>query len=199
MLRNAAERIHFREKKAMKLKKINSAAGLAVILTLLGHIGVMTFSLWTGWYNYRICKMLPHMSLTFLIVHIILSIIIFFFFRDGADARFKRLNAGTIIQRATAIVMMILIHFHMNAYAHAVTGETLSVGMTAFRIVTELLFFAAALSHIAISCGKAFITLGIVRSAKALNVINMTAYIVCAVLMIAAGSGAVSFYLKGLT
>ncbi|MGN0587386.1 MAG: hypothetical protein ACI4JF_08880 [Oscillospiraceae bacterium] len=181
----------------MKIKKINSAAGLAVMLTLLGHIGVMTFSLRTGWYNYRICKMLSHMTLTFLILHIILSIIIFFFFHDGADARFKRLNAGTIIQRAAAVVMMILIHFHMNAYAHDVTGETLSAGMTAFRIVTELLFFAAVLSHIAVSCGKAFITLGIVRSAKALNVINMTAYIVCAVLMIAAGSGSVSFYLKG--
>ena len=97
----------------MTLKKINATAALAVILSALCHIAVMTYSLWTGWYNYKICKTLPRITMTFLLVHILLSIIIFFFFHDGADVKYKRLNMGTAVQRITAIIMMIFLHFHM--------------------------------------------------------------------------------------
>lgn len=182
----------------MKLKKINAIAALAVILLLAGHISVMTFSLWTGWYNYRICKMLPRMALTILLIHILLSLVILFFSHDGADMKYRRLNAGTIVQRTSAIAMMILIHLHMNAYAHVAAGITLSAGMTIFRIVTELLFFASVLAHIAVSCEKGCITLGIVRTEKTIRIIKITAYLVCTLLLLAAGSGAVSFYMKGI-
>ena len=182
----------------MKLQKTNAIAALAVILFLAGHICVMTFSLWTGWYNYRICKMLPRMALTVLLVHILLSIIIFFFSHDGADTRYKRLNAATMVQRATAIAMMILIHLHMKAYAHVAAGITLSTGTTVFRIVTELLFFTSVLAHIAVSCEKACITLGLVRTEKSVRIIQTAAYLICTVLLLAAGCGAVSFYLKGI-
>ena len=182
----------------MTLKKINAAVALAVILSALCHISVMTYSLWTGWYNYKICKTLPRITMTFLLVHILLSIIIFFFCHDRADVKYKRLNMGTAVQRITAIIMMIFLHFHMNAYAHVAAGESLSAGMTVFRIVTELIFFAAVLSHIAVSFSKAFITLGIAPSENAVRNISRASYIICAAFMLAAGSGAVVFYVKGI-
>lgn len=182
----------------MRLKKLNAVTALAVIISLIGHIGVMTYSLWTGWYNYIICKTFPHIAIALMIVHVLLSIIIFFFYNDGSEVKYKNLNIGTVLQRATAIIIMILIHFHMKAYAHVVTGEVLSAGMTAFRIVTELLFFSAVLVHIAVSFGKAFITLGIGSSGKAIQNITRIAFVICAVILLAAGSGAVVFYLKGI-
>ncbi|MGN1090205.1 MAG: hypothetical protein ACI4Q6_07365, partial [Huintestinicola sp.] len=91
----------------MKLKKLNAVSALAVILSALCHIAVMTYSLWTGWYNYKICKTLPRIALTFLLLHILLSIVIFFFCHDGADLKYKHLNSGTIVQRITAIIMII--------------------------------------------------------------------------------------------
>ena len=108
------------------------------------------------------------------------------------------MNIGTVLQRATAIIIMILIHFHMKAYAHVVTGEVLSAGMTAFRIVTELLFFSAVLVHIAVSFGKAFITLGIGSSGKAIQNITRIAFVICAVILLVASGGDVVFYLKGI-
>lgn len=182
----------------MKMKKINSVITLALILSLLGHIGVMTYSLWTGWYVYSICKFFPRAALALLLVHILLSIIIFFFAHDGSDLKYARLNIGTILQRATAIIMMIFIHFHMKAYAHVVTGQVLSCGMTAFRMITEFLFFAAALAHIAVSTGKAFITLGLARSEKAIQTINKVSYSICTILLLASALGMLLFYLKGI-
>lgn len=182
----------------MTLKKINAVAALAVILSALCHIAVMTYSLWTGWYNYKICKTLPRIALAFLLIHILLSMVIFFFCHDGADLKYKQLNSGTIVQRITAIIMMIFIHFHMNAYAHVAAGESLSVGMTVFRIVTELIFFAAVLSHTAVSFSKAFITLGIADSEKTVQNIGRASYIICTALFLAAGSGAAVFYVKGI-
>ena len=182
----------------MKLKKINAITALAVILSALAHIGVMTYSLWTGWYNYRICKMLPRTALTFLLIHILLSIVIFFFSHDGADVKYKRLNTGTTVQRITAIIMMIFIHFHTNAYAHVAAGKSLTAGMTIFRIITELIFFTSVLSHTAVSLGKAFITLGIASSERSVQNISRAAYVICAAVLLAAASGAVVFYVKGI-
>ena len=182
----------------MILKKTNSAASLAAILSAFGHIGVMSWSLWTGWYDYNICKGFARTTAALFILHILLSIIIFFFKQDPSDMKYGRLNKGTIIQRITAIVMIILIHFHTSAYSHVVTGEVLSAGMTALRIITEILFFGAVLWHIGVSCPKAFITLGIARSEKGIKVIGVISCIICGLLFLAAGGGAVSFYLKGI-
>ena len=48
----------------MILKKCSAAAALLGILCLAGHMGTMSFSLFTGWYVMDLCKGLAHLTLS---------------------------------------------------------------------------------------------------------------------------------------
>ena len=63
----------------MKLKKVNALAGLMTTLLLLCHTGTMTLSLYTGWYNYPVCKTFARLVFLFVSVHISCNLIILFF------------------------------------------------------------------------------------------------------------------------
>ena len=182
----------------MVLKKINATAALLTMLVAYCHIGIMSYSLWTGWYNLKICKGFAWATASMFIAHALLSIIIFFFKHDNASVKYKKCNVGVIIQRVTAIAMLILIHLHTSAYAHVATGTTLSVGMVVFRIITEILFFGSVLVHMGDSCPKALITLGILPNERAFKVVAYVSCIACGLLFLVASSGVISFYVKGL-
>lgn len=108
----------------MILKKTNAVLGLMIIAAVICHAGTMTFSLITFWYDFAICKFFAHAAVTFMILHALMSICLFFFQHDGSDMRYSRQNMRTLLQRITAVVMIVLIHFHTSAYAHMATGET---------------------------------------------------------------------------
>ncbi|MGN1104060.1 MAG: hypothetical protein ACI4QI_04215 [Candidatus Coproplasma sp.] len=182
----------------MVLKKINAVCALLAMLAALCHIGIMSYSLWTGWYNLNVCKGFARATASLFILHALLSIIIFFFKHDNAGVRYKKCNAGVIIQRVTAISMLVLIHLHTSAYAHVATGTVLSVGMAVFRIITEILFFGSVLVHMGDSCPKALITLGILPDERAFRIAAYISCIVCGLLFLAASGGVISFYVKGL-
>ncbi len=112
----------------MKLKKINAILGLTIIAALVCHVGTMTYSLITYWYDLTLCKFFAHAAVTLMILHILTSLCIFFFFHDGSSAHYLSMNKRTIIQRITAILMIVFVHFHIFAYSHMATGETLSQG-----------------------------------------------------------------------
>ncbi|MGN0808113.1 MAG: hypothetical protein ACI4MN_06695 [Candidatus Coproplasma sp.] len=182
----------------MVLKKINAVSALAAMLVAMGHIGIMSYSLWTGWYNYNVCKGFARATASLFILHALLSIVVFFFKHDSANVKYAKRNVGVIIQRVFAILMLVLIHFHTSAYAHVVTGEVLSTGMAVLRIITEILFFGSVLVHMGDSCPKALITLGVLRSEKAFRIVAYISCIICGLLFIAASGGVVSFYVKGI-
>ena len=63
----------------MILKKINALIGLAIIVSLLAHAGVMTYSLITYWYDLALRKGLAHLTVSLVVVHALLSVGLFFF------------------------------------------------------------------------------------------------------------------------
>lgn len=62
--------------------------------------------------------------------HVLISLIIFFFFHKGASLKYKKENKTVIIQRVTAFAILILLHIHITAYSHMATGETLTIAQT---------------------------------------------------------------------
>ena len=179
----------------MKLKKFNAAIGLLIVLSLCGHAGTMGYSLWTGWYSYVVCKMLARITVSLACIHVLVTLAEFFFFHDGSGFQYRNFNRSTIFQRISAIAMILLLHIHMKAYAHVVTGAVLTTGQKVFFCVEELLFFASVLTHAAISVSKGVITLGLVSSPGAIAVIDKICYVLGAWAMLAVTGGMLSFFL----
>lgn len=179
----------------MKLKKINAVLGLAVIAALLCHAGTMTYSLITFWYDLAICKFFAHLSVALMVVHIFTSLCIFFFLHDGSSGSYLRMNKRTIVQRVTAILMIILVHFHITAYSHMATGETLTQAQAVTSCLTEVLYIISVLVHISVSFSKAFTTLGLISSSKAVKRLDCAAYITCAAGGLAALYAVISIFL----
>lgn len=182
----------------MKLKKLNSILGILLILALLGHAATMGYSLWTGWYNFPLCKMLARATAALAAAHGFLSILIMFTAHDGGNFRYKKLNRATLIQRISAVMILVFLHSHIKAYAHMATHAQLTTGQSIFFMVTELLFFAAVMSHTAVSVSKAAITLGLVDSPSKIKMIDKAAYILCAAIMAFIAGGMLSFFIGGL-
>lgn len=178
----------------MKLKKINAILGLTIIAALVCHVGTMTYSLITYWYDLTLCKFFAHAAVTLMILHILTSLCIFFFFHDGSSAHYLSMNKRTIIQRITAILMIILVHFHIFAYSHMATGETLSQGQAIFRCFTECIFIISAFVHTSVSFSKALTTLGVINSSNAAKIIDKVVYTVCTVAALAALYAVLRFF-----
>lgn len=178
-----------------KLKKMNAAMAFMVILSLLCHAGTMCFSLWTGWYNLLIAKTFAYITVISLAFHVLFSLILFFFVHDGANLKYTKENRSTFLQRTSALAMLILLHAHVNAYSHMATGEVLTTGQTIFYCLSELLFYASVMTHVAVSFSKGLITLGFVSSAETIHRIDIAAYIICAVGMVATTGGMLRFFI----
>lgn len=179
----------------MKLKKFNAILGLAIIAAVLCHAGTMTYSLITFWYDLTICKFFAHLSVALMIAHILTSICIFFFLHDGSSLRYSRMNKRTIIQRVTAVLMIILIHFHITAYSHMATGEALSQSQAIISCLTECLYIISVFLHTSVSFSKAFTTLGLISSSKAAKRLDIAAFTVCTAAGIVALYAVISFFL----
>lgn len=182
----------------MRLKKLNAVLGLGIIAAVLCHAGTMTFSLITFWYNLAVCKTLAHVAVGLLILHVLTSICIFFFCHDGSDMGYPRQNMRAVLQRVTAVLMMILIHFHTRAYAHMATGETLAPGRAVLTCALDVIFILSVCVHIAVSVSKSFVTLGWIGSSKTAGRIDRIAAAACILLGAVALFAVVRFFIGGL-
>lgn len=183
----------------MKIKKINAVLGLLVMLVLLCHAGIMSVSLYTGWYNFSICKMFAKLTLAIFILHILLSLIILFFRHDGADVSvYKRANIRLIVQRASALCLIAFVHFHMKAYAHMATGEVLSPVKAIVILIMEILFISFVLIHVAASFSKAFITLGILTSPEKARIMDRIVFVLLGIAGVIAIVGVTRFFIGGI-
>lgn len=183
----------------MLLKKLNALLGLLTAASLLGHAGTMGVSLWTGWYDFVLCKTLAKSTALLMFLHAVVSIGILFFHHDGGEMKYGRLNRSTALQRDTALAMLALIHVHTKAYAHMATGTALTAGQTAVFCVTELLYFAAVLTHTAVSLSKAAVTLGLIRSGETVKRADRAVWALCGLAMLVLSGGMLSFFLGGVT
>ena len=94
----------------MKLKKANAIFGLLTIAMLLIHGGYEVYAYINLLYNPGVTKLLGLLILGALIIHMALGMGIMMFANDGSELRkYPKLNRGTIIQRASAIGILVFL------------------------------------------------------------------------------------------
>ena len=167
----------------MKLKKINAALGLLSILFMLLHIGYTVFSYLTFYYN-PVLKMvfaIPFMVLVCL--HAVCGMLTLFLQKDsGRTDLYPKQNLRTILQRVSAILIFPLLILHINTFdlmqASAEKGYKIFIFLL---ILGELIFFAAVITHVAVSLTNGLITLGLLSSRETQKKIDRVVYVLGAV------------------
>lgn len=175
------------------MKKLNAILGFLSIAVLLGHLGTMTYSMLTGWYSYNVCKTLAHVTAGVVFAHMLAVLYIVFFMHDGASFKNARLNVRVIVQRASAIVIVLLLHRHVKDFGFIAARTVPGGADKVMLIVTELLFFAALFSHLAVSFSRGLISLGLVTKEKTVRTIDMTIYIFFGILFAVAAFALIRF------
>lgn len=181
----------------MIIKKMNAVCSWMVTLVLLGHLGTMGVSMFTGWYNYNICKSLAYMTAALFAVHVMLSLLIVCFFHDGATFSYNtKRNKSLVLQRTTGLVMIAFVHLHVKAFQFIVQGTTLSVSEKVFIAITEAVFFSSIFIHVSASFVKSLIVLGFIRTEKTEKTVTRIVNIICTPIFLFAISALV-FFLVG--
>ena len=172
----------------MNLRKINAIIGILAVILFLDHSifhSVVMLS------RYRIpvnVTVLPWVMTVLVAVHAILSIVMAVLGHKGAEKRkcntYTKLNARTMIQRFSGILMILLLAIHL-------VGSNTHFQPQMLHAVLHPIFFAVALVHFAVSASKAFITLGI-GTAKLVKVVDVLMVILCGTIFVAS---VVGFYL----
>ncbi len=166
----------------MKLKKLNAALGLLSIAAILLHIGYSVFAYLTFYYNpgLKLLTAVPFMVLACL--HAICGMLAVFVQADGTRLDlYPKQNVRTIIQRVSAALILPLLILHINTFnllrASAEAGRYF---FFALLMLSQPLFYAVVLSHIAVSVTGGFITLGWLTSRERQRRIDRVVYILCA-------------------
>lgn len=155
------------------VKKLNTVVSLVCGLSLLGHFLTMTYSMMTGWYDFNLCKKLAHTTAISVSVHVILVLIILFFLHDGSSyGAYKSRNIGTIVQRASGLLMIIFVHFHVTNYGFIMSHAAFQMDERIRICLMETIFFVSVFAHLASSFSKAFITLGILTDIKKVKILD---------------------------
>ena len=179
------------------MKKVNACITWIIMLLFYSHLIVMSYSLATGWYDYNICKTLARATGIVISIHAILSIIVVLFLHDGVKVGYyAKRNIKTIIQRATAIIIMIFVHLHVKAFRFIVQGTHLSTADKAFILVTEFIFYGANFLHLTVSFSKSLVTMGLLRSDDKEKLINRIVLVINVVLMCVATISLTLFIIK---
>ena len=163
----------------MKLKKINAALGLLSIVAMLLHIGYSVFAYLAFYYNptLKLLTAIPYMVLTCL--HAVCGMLTVFIQADGTRLDlYPKQNLRTILQRASAALILPLLILHINTYALlASTAEAGKWLWFALLMISQPMFYGVALTHVAVSVTRGLITLGLLTSADRQKRIDRVIYI----------------------
>ena len=168
-------------------KKLNAVLSLGIIASVLTHIVYEIIAYLTFYYNPALTKIIAFTTLGLAGLHALCSAGLLFFAHDrGNGMRYPKLNARTLIQRVSAAAMVLMIVPHINNFK--ILSSLAGSNRVLFYVVlfSQLLFYAAVLIHVAVSVSRAFISLGLVSTGKAVRAIDVTVWILCAVLFAAA-------------
>ena len=167
---------------SVKLKKANAALGLLSIAAMLIHIGYTVFAYLTFYYNptLKLLTAVPFMVLVCL--HAVCSMLSVFLQADGTRLDlYPKQNLRTLLQRASAALMLPLLILHINTYglleSSAAAGQWL---WFALLLISQPLFYGTVLTHIAVSVTRAFVTLGWLASRERQAKLDRVIYILCA-------------------
>ena len=99
------------------VKKVNAVCGLAVSVSVLIHIVYVIYAYLTFYYNPLVTRIIADTTLLFAGIHIIFSAVTVFFLHDrGNGMLYPRLNIRTLIQRVSAVLMILMLILHINTF-----------------------------------------------------------------------------------
>ncbi len=168
-------------------KKINAVLGISIVVLFLVHILYEIFAYLTFYYNPIVTKVIAYAALGAVVLHVFMSIYIVSFVHDrGKGMKYPALNARTLIQRISAVVMTVLIIFHMNTFKLLSQNAKTNLPLFVIVLIVQIIFYASVLLHVAVSASNAMISLGIIASDNARKRTDVIVWIICAVLFAAA-------------
>lgn len=166
----------------MKLKKINAALGLLSIVAMLLHIGYTVFAYLAFYYNptLKLLTAIPFMVLACL--HAVCGMLAVFIQADGTRLDlYPKQNLRTILQRASAAMILPLLILHINTYGLLKSSSDAGHWLWfALLMLGQPLFYGVALTHVAVSVTRGLITLGLLTSIDRQKRIDRVVYILCA-------------------
>lgn len=172
----------------MKLKKMSAALGLLSIAAILLHMGYTVFAYLTFYYNpgLKLLTAVPFMVITCL--HAICGMLTVFLMPEGTRLDlYPKQNLRTILQRVSAALILPLLILHINTYSllrgSAEVGQWLWFWLL---MLSQPLFYAVVLGHIAVSVTRGMITLGWLTSSELQKKIDKVVYILCGAVFVVA-------------
>lgn len=170
-------------------KKVNAVLGLGIIASVLIHIGYEIYAFLTFYYNPLLTKIIAYTTLGLAGLHVLCSIGIVFFAHDrGNGMRYPKLNARTMIQRISAAAIVIMILPHINNFMILSSLAEKNRPLFYAVLLSQTLFYAAVLLHVAVSVRNAFISLGLIQTEKAGKAVDAVTWVICAAVFIAASA-----------
>ena len=169
----------------MLLRKINAGLSLLATILLLGHAILLAVCMWSHW-SVSNPGIVGWILVWVMAAHAVLSIVLAVLGHKGAEKRkcneYPKMNVPTMVQRIGGMLLIPFTALH-------VAGTTGAVVPPPFvHAVLPPLFFALALSHVAISFNKALITLGI-GNAKTIKAAGVISKVICVATLIADVTG----------
>ena len=165
----------------MKLKKANALFGLLTILLLLVHAGYQMIAYVKFLYNPFVTKLLSYLVLGALLIHMVLGMSILMFAHDGSDlGKYPRQNRAVILQRASAIGILVFVFGHMKAY-DILTSHFGGHFSLVLALLLQTLFFGSAFLHVGISFSRALITLGLLSSPEKKKILDWVVWVLCGI------------------
>ena len=168
----------------MKLKKWNAALSILTIFLLLIHEGYQLFAYITFYYNPTLSAVTGYAVIGCLGLHAILSAICVFTLHDSKVIVYKKLNLRTVIQRISAVLIVLLLPFHVLSFS-LLQKSAGGVGYVLTEVV-QIVFYASLMGHIALSFGNSLVTLGSLSDIKKKRILDLCMLVVCTILFITA-------------
>ncbi|MCF0142858.1 MAG: hypothetical protein HUJ75_05720 [Parasporobacterium sp.] len=165
------------------MKKLNAVLSLALILVLLVHGAIMEYSMLTFWADPTLFHIVGGIAVALICLHALISVINLFFLHDGGNvSAYPKKNIQTIIQRASAIAIAIVLHFHSTNFDFIVTPQSLTAPEKWLHGGTEVLFSLFVAVHVITSFGRALVTLGAIKTDKGKKAADRAASIIMGIL-----------------
>ncbi len=170
----------------MKVKKINAVLSLFTTLALFVHVGYTAYAYLTFYYNPLLKNLTSIPLMVFVCLHAVLAMGIVFFSADGTKlSQYPKQNVGTIIQRASAILILPLLFLHINTFdllkSCAGNGKWFYFVLL---MISQLVFYATVFTHCAVSVSRALITLGLLSSIEKKKAVDRLVFVLCVIFFI---------------
>lgn len=170
------------------MKKINAVLGLLSIVLMLLHMGYTIFAYLTFYYNPFLKMVFAIPFIVVVCLHALLGMLTVFTQADGTRMDlYPKQNMRTILQRVSAALIFPLLILHINTFSLMRSDAAKEHPIIIILLIAaELVFFAAVITHVAVSLTKGLITLGLLTSREKQKTIDRVIYVIGAAVYILA-------------